>query len=273
VDYRDYLGRFLEHRAVAQVDEFGAVEENGRPYPLLRAQLPGRHLLVVTAGFHGEEPAGPLTLLAHLPQLWEWARAHDVGFLVYPCVNPSGFEAGTRYNASGERPNNDFLRYEVSPGVIQGELEAGQPFVRHFLFDGGPKETRLLRAELERQPTPVAALDLHQDRYLQGSWTYAYTFGPKAAYAPLVAQAAQVAQVARNLRVDEQNTTDELGLIEYNDGSVTDYYLRRGARFAATLETTTHSPPEVCDQVNLIWLRGFIELAARGVTQPGAWSR
>jgi hypothetical protein len=43
------------------------------------------------------------------------AALREVGLRIYPCINPSGFEAHIRYNLAGERPNNDFLRYETEP--------------------------------------------------------------------------------------------------------------------------------------------------------------
>ena len=58
--------------------------------------------------------------------------------------------------------------------------------------------------------------------------------------------------------------TGNTALIEYNDGSVTDFFLRSGVPFAAALETTTATPLEACHAINLIWIRGFIDLAARG---------
>ncbi len=263
MNYADYAEKMRGYAGLAELSEYGVIRDSGKDYPLFRIRAPGSRLLVITAGFHGEEPAGPLTLLEYLPKVLEWARARDVGLLVYPCLNPTGFEDGTRYNRAGEKPNNDFLRYEVAPGVLKGELNKGDTFQRWMLYDGGPAETRALRQELEKQPTPNAALDLHQDRYTPGEWTYAYTFGPREVYRPIVEEASKHLRIASHQKVDEVNVSDDLGLVEYNDGSVTDYYLRRGVPYAAALETTTHAPMELCHQVNLVWIRGFIELAAR----------
>lgn len=264
MDYRDYLKRFWEHARIAHVFEYGTVNEGGREYPLIAAATEGKHTLVITSGFHGEEPAGPLTLLENLPEVVEYAGARNVGLRVYPCINPSGFEDGTRYNRSGEKPNNDFLRYEVAEGVWKGELARGEPFLRWTLFDGGPKETRAVRSELHRCDRPNAALDIHQDRYLKEPLTYAYVFGGDQNYASLVERAEAHARVVRDTKVDEHNRTNELGLIEFNDGSVTDYYFRRGVPYTAALETTTDTPLQRCHAVNLIWIRGFVDLAARG---------
>lgn len=265
MDYTRYLQRFREYGSIARISEYGVVRESDKDYPLLCATTSGKHELVITSGFHGEEPAGPLTLLEHLAEVVEYARARDVGLRVYPCINPSGFEDGTRYNRSGEKPNNDFMRYEVSPGEWKGELRPGDPFLRWVLYDGGPKETRAIRSELARHSKrPNAALDIHQDRYLPEPLSYAYVFGDQTAYEPLMNEAAKHVRIVKNAPVDEVNRANPLGLIEYNDGSVTDYYFRLGVPFTAALETTTATPMATAHQVNLIWIRGFIDLAARG---------
>lgn len=263
VNYEQYLTGFLRHRAIAEVREVAHLEEGGRVYPLLVARTEGRRSLLVTAGFHGDETAGPLTLLEHLPDVVAYARERGVGLTIYPCLNPSGFSDRTRYNRSGESPNNDFLRYQLEDGAWVDELRPGQRFSRFEVHRAGPKETRALAAELESLPTPHAALDIHQDPWLEGRLSYGYTFGVRDAYLPLVDGMGMVVPVARHTQVDEDVHTDAHGLIEHHDGSVTDWMYRRGVPFTAALETTTRTPMSACHQVNLLWIRGFVDLAAR----------
>ncbi len=263
-NYDEYARRIRGYFDIADVNEYGRVLEGGVEYPLFRLIVPGERWLVITSGFHGEEPAGPLTLVQHFRDIVAYAKERGVGLRVYPCINPSGFVDGTRYNRSGEKPNNDFLRYETAPGEWKGELTGDEPFLRWALYDGGPKETRAVRADIARYPAPAAALDIHQDNYLPGVATYAYTFGDKAKFRPFMDAAMMQASVMRNARVDEVNRTDPDGLIEYHDGSVTDYFMRSGVPYAAALETTTRTPLEASHAINLIWIRGFIDLAARG---------
>lgn len=263
-NYDEYARRIRGHAQLAEVNEYARVVEGGVEYPLFRLTTPGDRWLVITSGFHGEEPAGPLTLCHHFADIAAYARERGVGLRVYPCINPSGFVDGTRYNRSGEKPNNDFMRYETAPGEWKGELTHDEPFLRWALYEGGPKETRAVRSDIARYPAPAAALDIHQDNYLPGAATYAYTFGDKDAYRPLMKAASAYAQVIRNEKVDEGNRTDSDGLIEYHDGSVTDYFMRLGVPYTTALETTTRTPLEACHAINLIWIRGFIDLAARG---------
>lgn len=262
--YDEYAERLRSYRAPGVwLARYGMVHENGRRLPLLSLHTRGRARLVLTAGFHGEEPSGPLTLVHRLPEVLELARSHDVGLDVFPCINPSGFEGGHRYNASGEQPNNDFLRYEVAPGEWKDQLEAGASFLRWQRFDAGPKETRALRSALAALPLPDAALDLHQDAYTEGDLTYAYVFGDDAPYLPMVEAAGRWMPIGADTEVDGPLRTNVHGLVRDHDGSVTDWYQRRGVPFTATLETTTHTPQEVTEEVNLAWIRGFIGLAAR----------
>jgi hypothetical protein len=248
--------------------DYGVVDENGRAYPLLAASIDGAATVIVTAGFHGDEKAGPLTLLAHAAELFAYARARGVGLRLYPCANPSGFEAHTRYNASGERPNNDFLRYEIAPGAWRGELHAGETPLAWRSFDGGPRETRALARELARLGTPVAALDLHQDNFIHGEVFYSYVFGARAAYRPLQTRSGALLPVLRSSLVDSgyepgsDVRADDEGFIECHDGSVTDFFHRAGVPYTAAIETTTETPAALADEINLIWIRGFIDLAA-----------
>jgi Succinylglutamate desuccinylase / Aspartoacylase family len=255
---------------VARAFDYGAVDEGGRTYPLLAAASveAAGPTLVVTAGFHGDEKAGPLTLAAHAAELFAYAQERGVALRVYPCVNPSGFDAHTRYNVSGERPNNDFLRYEVTPGVWRGELHEDETALAWRAYDGGPKETRALARELARWPAPTAALDLHQDNFIHGDVFYSYVFGDRAPYRALQARSGALLPVLRSCLVDSgyepgsDVRADAEGFIECHDGSITDHFHRAGVPYTAAIETTTDTPWARADEVNLIWLRGFVDLAS-----------
>jgi hypothetical protein len=267
--FAEYADRWRASlQPVADPADYGTVVEGGRAYPLLSVEVPGERTVVVTAGFHGDEKAGPLTMLEHAPEIVAYARARGVGLRLYPCVNPSGFEAHTRYNVTGEHPNNDFLRYEVGPGQWRGELRTGETFLRSVPAEGTPKETEALARELGRQPPPAAALDLHQDNFIHGALFYAYIFGDRAAYRPLLARSGALVPVLRSSLVDsghEPGTdvrSDDEGFIVCHDGSITDLYHRAGVPFTAAIETTTETPHALSDQINLIWIRGFIDLVS-----------
>jgi hypothetical protein len=270
-EYAEAWRRSLAGLADVEVFDYGAVSEAGRTFPLLAAATGGAADVIVTAGFHGDEKAGPLTLVDHAAALFSEARARGVGLRIYPCVNPSGFEGHTRYNASGERPNNDFLRYEIAPGVWRGELHEGEAPLAWRALDGGPRETVALARELGRWPAPVAALDLHQDNFIRGQVFYSYVFGDRAPYRALQTRSGALLPVLRDALVDSgyepgsDVRADAEGFIECHDGSITDHFHRAGVPYVAAIETTTDTPRGLADEINLIWLRGFIDLAARAL--------
>lgn len=117
-----YFGKDVESRLEALEDidddieltELGQVEfENGAfRYPIyyILAERPGeheKHDVLLTAGLHGDEPAGVYALLDFLN-----LHVHDYlgmfRFHVYPCINPSGFEIGTTENISNINLNREF---------------------------------------------------------------------------------------------------------------------------------------------------------------------
>jgi len=81
-------------------------------YPLFCATIGSdqdRNLkdVLISAGVHGEEPAGVYTLLRFLEN-----DIHDFlgnyRFLIFPCINPFGFEHGYRFNPDGVDVNRQF---------------------------------------------------------------------------------------------------------------------------------------------------------------------
>ena len=110
--------------------------------------------------------------------------------------------------------------------------------------------------------TPHAAIDLHQDAWVRRPCHYAYMFGPRAPFQELVRRTVPIAKAAVHLQVYENKLTDECGLIVDHDGSVSDYFRRRGTRWVVTLETSTATPLDRSTQVNLLWVKAFVDFAA-----------
>lgn len=67
-------------------------------YPIYgwRSQRRGPSIYV-SAGIHGDEPAGPMAVTRLLEQSPAWFRRHS--WVIFPCLNPWGYERGVRRNA------------------------------------------------------------------------------------------------------------------------------------------------------------------------------
>ncbi len=105
--------------------------------------------IYLSAGIHGDEPAGPLALLELLR---EGFFIDDVHWLVCPALNPSGLAARTRENASGLDLNRDYLLRQTS-------------------------EVRAHAAWLDRLETPDLFISLHEDWETTGFYFYEINLG------------------------------------------------------------------------------------------------
>jgi hypothetical protein len=261
--------------------EYGVVWELGKAYPLWCIDIPGARNVVITAGFHGEEPCGPLLFARRAQEIVDYTLKQGVGLRAYPCVNPSGFETGTRYNLSGEHPNNAVAEYEIEPGKWVGELPPGmQQDDTRLQQAGWAKETWALVQDLilARPPSPpaLALLDIHQDDEVPAGSVYAYVFGGRYRYEAVMQEmeARGVGKPLRGTQIDGRVAdshliiTDGNGLCEYHDGSISAWaWSLGGVVYTATLETSSQGPVESAIDVNLLWAKAFIDLVAstRGV--------
>lgn len=253
-------------------------------------------IVLIRACIHGgEEPAGALTIMEHAGEIFDYAHERGVKLIIFPLDNPSGFERGLHYNMEndlGEGGNNDFIRHELFDGRVTGDIVneggykgwcwASDPELGIHL----PKETAILHAELKKLPLERvnAVLDIHQDQDLSVPGAYHYAFGDKSAYRPIVEKIEKETRIFKNIHKDRDPSviapgfveetvvggvlvpdtsdpvTDDLGFIEQHDCSLTDLFFHLGARHSITVETIAVTPLEVCDRVNMIWIRGLIDL-------------
>jgi predicted deacylase len=155
-----YLGETIDIRAVLR-DVETAAQQHGwtseifhkagefkwfalhrKPPSTLNSQPSTR--LYISAGIHGDEPAGPLAAL-RLLQENNWPPDAEIFFL--PCLNPVGFTLNKRENADGVDLNRDYRNPQAA-------------------------ETRAHIAWLERQPKFNLYLCLHEDWESHGFYLY-----------------------------------------------------------------------------------------------------
>jgi len=272
---------------------YGVLRYPEGEFPLLKlSSMEHERLVVVSANIHGDEVAGALTF-EHLGDVFSYADARKVSLIAYPCTNPTGFDRRIRYNIRNEMGNNDFLRYILPDGSAVDDIGEGRDFVEwKWSSDASlgqklPLETQLLHEELKRLPFGCikGAADLHQDCFLDFCAThygsYAYVLDKKEELAPIARQAEGIVPLLRNTQitsgygtvVDENGQvianssigpwTDGHGFVKRHDGSLQDLFHRLGVPYTVTVETTGNVPLEKSVAVNLAWVRGIIDLAAR----------
>lgn len=239
-------------------------------------------VIIIRAGVHGDEIAGPMTILRHIKDMFDVARKRGLKLILYPLTNPSGFQAGKRYNIDGdegEAGNNDFMRYEMADGSLQDDLVKKDKFKKwHWSSDKKlkvrlPKETelmhRLLKQDVKRYRI-VATIDLHQDRItpVAGPAAYFYAFGDLRRYRPIVKKIEKLLPILKNTKINagfsKANgvTSNASGFIVRHDGSFSDLFYRLGVLHNLTVETTGKTPLLTAERVNLLWIHEIMKLTA-----------
>jgi protein MpaA len=135
--WRALRGRGLRVREIACV---------GAPRTLLVAELGDATAptISLSAGVHGDEPAAPWGLLSIVR---DGLLDDRFAYRIWPCLNPSGYAAGTRGNAEGQDVNRSFSRGGTTP-----EARA------------------VLTANRDRRF--ALAVDLHEDYEAEGCYVY-----------------------------------------------------------------------------------------------------
>jgi len=215
-----------------------------------RACLPSggsRQTAYVSAGIHGDEPAGPLAMRQLLA---EDAWPTDIDLWVCPCLNPTGFVANSRENASGTDLNRQYLQPQA-PEVIA-----------HIAW-------------LEQQPFFNLCICLHEDWESHGF--YLYELNPD--HQPTAAE-AMIQQVRLICPIDASGVIDGRaargGIIRPEPDFLTRkqwpeafFLLMHKTRHSYTLEAPSDFPLAV----RVAALVAAVNMAFRGGTGNGERSR
>ncbi len=174
-----YLGEGIDiQRVLAEIekaaDAHGWKTENFlatdhyRLLGLTRTVPHAKRRVYISAGIHGDEPAGPLAVL-QLIQENRWPAHVDVWLC--PCLNPTGFPSSSRENAKGFDLNRQYLQPEA-------------------------EEIRAHIAWLERQPDFDVCLCLHEDWESAGFYLYELNPDNRASFAKaIIARVAEVCPI------------------------------------------------------------------------------
>ncbi len=110
-----------------RIETVGVVDD----YPIHQVLLAvgqGVHKnVLITGGIHGDEPAGPASVLRFLERDNTHLLQH-FKFLILPCINPYGYVHDTRENKRGVDLNRSFEDTGIAEVDIVKETIAGQRF-------------------------------------------------------------------------------------------------------------------------------------------------
>lgn len=166
--------------------------------------------IALSAGVHGDEPAGPWALL----DIVESGDLDDAfAYRIWPCLNPSGFEAGTRESADGIDVNRTFGR-------------------------GGQSAEARAIVTANRNRKFALSIDLHEDCDASGFYCYEYGGGRIGLHTvAAVAADGYRLELLRRITPDPEAEAAELGGLSYSMAIA-----RHAARHVLTFETPSRAP-------------------------------
>lgn len=153
----------------ARIETAGVVDG----YPIHRVSLEEgigiKKSILITAGIHGDEPAGPASVLRFL----ERDNTHLLGrfkFLILPCINPYGYVHNTRENKKELDLNRSFEEAGIAAIDIVKKAIEGQRFdfcidfhedweaTGVYLYEG-QRDGKWIGPEITRQIEKIGPID------------------------------------------------------------------------------------------------------------------
>lgn len=137
-------------------------------YPLYVVRLNGKgsKKVLLSAGVHGDEPVSPDSMRLFIENLSPFFL-NEMDFTIFPCVNPYGYEHGTRENVQGVDINRSFA-------------------------DGSTAESAAFKKYLKGKRFGLF-LDLHEDWEYHGF--YLYEHGKKKYGEKIIKNVGKVCQI------------------------------------------------------------------------------
>lgn len=174
-DYRELAKRIEALSPSKWRGEVGGLVSGYSFFVMRRQVASDSPTILLTAGMHGDEPAGVEAALQWMEgDAW---RPWRVNWLVLPCLNPSGWTHDRRTNADGQDINRHFLEPDQCP------------------------EADLIRRVLGHQRF-LLAMDLHEDSDAAGYYLCETKVGPPFLGERVPQALAGLMPVADNARLD-----------------------------------------------------------------------
>ncbi len=172
--YHQVVSRINALKKQYHILKLGDVKTTTNKFPFYAIDVPSSSPqvpnILLCAGIHGDEPAGIEALLFFLEHSIEQYH-RSFSFTIFPCLNPSGYEAGTRENYHNIDLNRNFNSRNL-------ELE-----------------TRLVLDFLKKKKQKyLFAWEMHEDNHLHPEPGYTLRDNPRAFYLYAVSPTNTVAQ-------------------------------------------------------------------------------
>lgn len=215
-------------KSVPDIKQYFQTEEidfDQKGLPLLKfslIQFPTKPLIIIMAGIHGEESAPPLTIFQHYTDFYRLATKNKINLIIYPLVNPWGFDNNQRYTQENLNCADNWVH------KIEGKTANNVQYLKKELTN-----------DIKNTNTDIIFIDLHEDIDTQSEF-FLYSFGARTFETPILETAQKFFPLTEN---SHNNLTGlKNGVIyEEHDGSAEDFMShQKGVIFSCCTETPLH---------------------------------
>lgn len=213
ISYQKLLNNIPQIKRYFDVEFLALPNEKFKLVKLSKKIFGGSPLLILMAGCHGEEPAPPLAIFRNYKLISETAKKHCVNIVIYPLVNPWGFNRNKRLNRQGLNCNRNWIHKE-------GRRIAN--------------EVRIISKDIIKNK-PLIFASIHEDDENKKEF-YLFSYGDKKYENPLIKVGGRYFPIL--LDGKEGDTKIENGVVHnHHDGSAEDFMFHRGCKFSCCTET------------------------------------
>src|SRR3989338_690272 len=194
-------------------------------------------LLMIMAGCHGEEPSPSLAIFKNYKLISETAEKHRVNLVIYPLVNPFGFNRNKRLNHKGLNCNNNWIHNKDKR--IANEVKIISKDIKKF--------------------KPLIFASIHEDDETKREF-YIFSFGNRKYENPLIKVGGKYFPILQDGEYGDIKV--ENGVVyNHHDGSAEDFIFHRGCKFSCCTETPSFQSLLTRIKCNTDLILKLIELA------------
>lgn len=170
-------------------------------------------LLVIMAGCHGEEPMPSLAIFKNYKLISETAKKHRVNLVIYPIINPWGFDRDKRLNRKGLNCNSNWIHKEK--GVVADEV-------------------KIISKDIKKLK-PLIFASIHEDDETEKEF-YIFSFGDKRYENHLIEVGEKYFPILQDGKYGDIKVKNGV-VFNHHDGSAEDFMFHRGCKFSCCTET------------------------------------
>ena len=168
-------------------------------------------LLVIMAGCHGEEPMPSLSIFKNYKLISETAKKHRVNLVIYPLVNPWGFDRNKRLNRKGLNCNSNWIHREK--GAVADEV-------------------KIISKDIKKLK-PLIFANMHEDAEKN---FYIFSFGDRGYENHLIDVGKKYFPILQDGKYGALEVKNGV-VFNHHDGSAEDFMFHCGCKFSCCTET------------------------------------